>query len=146
MNDLNKYEMLGIYIEKLSIDIINSLSSKKLDKKAITEKKIELNTLQKISNKMSNLNRECEGEPILTELDFESLLEEKIMKSAKNGKKWSYRCEGCDLVYNSEEHGKYILIDVFALEYQKTSTVLPIHEGTLFCTKECAKKYYFLHI
>ena len=68
--------------------------------------------------------------------NLSKLLEIKPMKPGK--KKWYFRCNNCELVYNSIEHSEYTLIETFALGYYCNIDYGEIHEGTMFCSPNCA--------
>ena len=77
--------------------------------------------------------------PDFTMLDIKHLVTEKKMKPGK--KKWHYRCHHCKNVYDSESHGNYTLINTFDLDYYANICIESIHEGTMFCTINCAIGY-----
>lgn len=75
----------------------------------------------------------------MKELNFTNLsilLETKPMKPGK--KKWYFRCNQCEIVYNSIQHGEYTLINTFNLSYHCDIDYGDIHEGTMFCSPTCA--------
>lgn len=72
----------------------------------------------------------------LSHEEIANLLIEKTMKPGK--KKWSYRCQKCQETFDSVNHKKYVLIDVERLHGNFQLSVTGTHEGTMFCSKECA--------
>lgn len=72
----------------------------------------------------------------LSNNEIESVLIEKAMKPGK--KKWGYRCQKCQETFDSVNHKKYVLIDVERLHDNFQLSVTGTHEGTMFCSKECA--------
>lgn len=71
--------------------------------------------------------------------DLQHLVTQKKMKVGK--RKWYYRCHHCKNVYDSEEHGIYVLLDTFNLEYHTDIIFLDVDEGTMFCTVSCVINY-----
>ena len=75
---------------------------------------------------------------LLSEELIKEFLIEKLMNPGKS--KWYFRCQECQNVFNNEDHGHYVLVDTFGLDFSFQFSMSDVHEGTLFCSIACAEQ------